>query len=154
MTGNDWVARQRDYETAGRRDDETTGRRDNETTGLRDHETTRLRDYETTRPRDCETARLPEKLRCSQAFPGVLSLSQPCEAVRGSARQHGVRVLHTLSSEINFCQKGLDVVLSRKMAGWGCTWAYIPIQTDEGSAADNPLSQKLLGVRVVQMCRR
>ncbi|MBQ4498695.1 MAG: hypothetical protein II985_00480 [Alistipes sp.] len=50
---------------------------------------------------------------------------------------------------MNFCQKGLDVALSRRLTGWGCTWAYIPIQADEGSAADDPLSQKLLGVRVV-----
>ena len=40
------------------------------------------------------------------------------------------------------CQKGLDVVLPRKLTGWGCTWAYIPIQADEGSAADDPLSQQ------------
>ena len=41
------------------------------------------------------------------------------------------------------CQKGLDVVLPRKLTGWGCTWAYIPIQADEGSAADDPLSRQV-----------
>ena len=117
-------------------DDETTGRRDYGTTGLRDCETARPRDDKTTR------LRAAEKHSRSQSFSGILSC----------ARQLGVRVLHTLSDEINFCQKGLDAVLSRKMTGWGCTWAYIPIQTDEGSAADSLLSQKLLGVRVVQMC--
>ena len=111
-----------------------------------------LRDDETTGRRD--TLKNPGVLRRSQSFSVILSHSQSREVVRGCARQLGVRVLHTLSDEINFCQKGLDVVLSRKMTGWGCTWAYIPIQADEGSAADSPLSQKLLGVRVVQQYRR
>ena len=39
-------------------------------------------------------------------------------------------------------RRASDVVLSRKLAGWGCTWSYIPIQADEGSAADDPLSQQ------------
>ena len=51
--------------------------RDYGTTRLRDHGTARLRDYETTRLRDYET---PEKHRRSQAFSGVLRLSQPFEA--------------------------------------------------------------------------
>ena len=130
----------RDYETTGRRDCETTGRRDDGTTGRRDDETTGLRDCETTRLRDCGTTRTLK----TQSFPGILSRSQAFSAVRGCARQ---RAIATLQNEMNFCQKGLDVVLSRKMTGWGCTWAYIPIQTDEGSAADSLLSQKLLGVR-------
>ena len=120
VAGKGCVARQRDCETARLRDDETSGQRG----------------CGTTRPRDYRTT---EKPRRSQSFSGILS----------RARQLGVRVLHTLSNEINFCQKGLDVVLSRKMTGWGCTWAYIPIQADEGSAADSLLSQKLLGVRRV-----
>ena len=35
-----------------------------------------------------------------------------------------------------------DVVPSRSLAGWGCTWAYIPIQTNELGAADAPLSRQ------------
>ena len=84
--------------------------------------TTRPRDHETTGPRDHETTRHPEKHRRSQAFSGVLRRSQSCEAT--------------------WRQKGLDVVLPRKLTGWGCTWAYIPIQADEGSAADAPLSRQ------------
>ena len=104
-----------------------------ETARPRDHETARPRDDETTGPRDHGTT---EKPRRSQAFSVILSRAWQC-------------AIATLPSEMNFCQKGLDVVLSRKMTGWGCTWAYIPIQADEGSAADDPLSQKLLGGRGV-----
>ena len=134
MTGNDWEARQQDDGTAGRRDYETTRLRDHGTTRLRDHETARPRDRETTGLRDDGTARprsheTPEKPRRSQAFSVILSRA-------------GLRATTTLPSEMNFCQKGLDVVLSRRLTGWGCTWAYIPIQADEGSAADDPLSQQ------------
>ena len=144
MTG--WRAnkttRPRDRETTRRRDDGTTGQRDDGTARRRDDETTRRRDNGTTGQRDDETLKNTGVLRRSQSFSGILSRAWQCEA----------ECYTTLPSEMNFCQKGLDVVLSRKMTGWGCTWAYIPIQADEGSAADDPLSQKLLGVRVVQMC--
>ncbi|MBQ4498686.1 MAG: hypothetical protein II985_00430 [Alistipes sp.] len=46
-------------------------------------------------------------------------------------------------------QSGADVVPSRSLAGWGCTWAYIPIQTNELGAADAPLSRQGLGFRRV-----
>ena len=70
------------HETTRPRDRETTRPRDNETTGPRDHGTTRLRDYGTT-----------EKHRRSQAFPGILSRAWLRVAVRGCARQLGVRVV-------------------------------------------------------------
>ncbi len=144
MQQDDGTARPRDHGTTRLRDCGTTRLRDNGTARLRDNETARLRDYETTGLRDYETTRLrdyetteQQKNRKTQAFSGVLRHSQSCVAC----------AITTLPSEMNFCQKGLDVALSRKMAGWGCTWAYIPIQADEGSAADSLLSQKLLGVR-------
>ncbi len=98
----------------------------------RDHETAGPRDCGTAGPRDCETTRLRETLekhRHSQAFSVVLSCAEPCEAA--------------------WRQSGADVVPSRSLAGWGCTWAYIPIQTNELGAADVPLSRQELGVRRV-----
>ena len=79
--------------------------------------TTRLRDYKTTRP---------------QKNPGVLRHSQAFSAVRGCARQ----------CEASWRQSGADVVPSRSLAGWGCTWAYIPIQTNELGATNAPLSRQ------------
>ena len=132
MAENDWVARS--STTARLRDCETARPRDCETTGLRDYGTTGRRDDETTRP-----LKNTAVLRRSQSFSGILSRAWQCEA----------ECYTTLPSEMNFCQKGLDVALSRRLTGWGCTWAYIPIQADGGSAADSLLSQKLLDVRVV-----
>ena len=92
-------------------------------TGKRANETARLRDYGTTGRRDHGTTGLLKN-------PGVLRRSQSCVAVRGS-----------LASE--WCRCG-----AKSKFGWmGVYLAYIPIQADEGSAADDPLSQKLLGVR-------
>ena len=126
LAGKDWERLRKtgkDWE-ARQQDDGTAERRDYETTGRRDCETTGRRDDGTTGRRDYGTAEKPSR---SQAFPGILSRAWLCEAT---------------------CrQSGADVVPSRSLTGWGCTWAYIPIQADEGSAADDPLSQKLLGVR-------
>ncbi len=129
-TENDWER----LRMAGKRANETTGQRDHGTAGLRDHETTRLRDYGTTGQRDNETTGLLKK---TQAFTGVLRRSQAFSVVRGSAWQ----------CVAAWRQKGADVVPSRSLAGWGCTWAYIPIQTNELGAADAPLSRQELGVR-------
>ena len=68
---------------------------------------------------------------------GVLSHSQAFSVVRGSAWQ----------CVAAWRESGADVVLSRKLTGWGCTWAYIPIQADEGSAADDPLSRQVPQMR-------
>ncbi len=112
---DDETMRRRDDEITRRRDSGTTGRRDHETTRRRDCGTTRLRDDETTRRRDRETA---EKHRRSQAFSVVLSRAGQCVAVRGSARQ----------CVAAWRESGADVVPSRSLAGWGCTWRTSPFR--------------------------
>ncbi len=113
MTGNAWerlgMAGKRANKTAGQRDRGTTRRRYDETARQRDNEKTRQQDNKTTRRRDDETTRLRKmraspaisrslevpksrkNLRRSQAFPGILSHSQPCAVVRGSLASEGVR---------------------------------------------------------------
>ncbi len=74
-------------------------------------------------PRHSQTPQVfPDASSHSQSFSVVLSRSQSCEAT--------------------CCQSGADVVPSRSLAGWGCTWTYIPIQTNELGAADVPLSRQ------------
>ena len=135
MTGKraNETAGQRDYETTRQRDNETTRQRDDETTGPRDYETTRQRDNETTRQRYNGTTGQRDN-RKTQAFPGILRHSQSCVAVRGSA----------WLCEAAWRESGADVVPSRSLAGWGCTCAYIPIQTNELGAADAPLSRQAI----------
>ena len=106
---------------ARQRDCGTTRRRDHGTTGLRDCGTTGQRDHGTTGQRDNGTT---EKHRRSQAFSVVLSRARLREAA--------------------WRQSGADVVPSRSLAGWGCTCAYIPIQTNELGAADAPLSRQAI----------
>ena len=103
-----------------------------------DDETTRLRDCGTTRPRDHGTTGLRDPLkkhRRSQAFPGVLSCAELCEAA---------------------CREsGADVVPSRSLAGWGCTWrtspfrrtSLVPQMRRYHDKGDAPLSRQGLGVR-------
>ena len=42
------------------------------------------------------------------------------------------------------CEKGLALVPSRNLTGWGNTWAYFPIQEDELGAEDDPLSRQII----------
>ncbi len=80
-----------------RRDRAPTRRRDRETTGQRDNETARQRDDETTGRRDNGKTQafsvFPGVPRRSQSFPGVLSSTRQCVAVRGSAWPLGIRVV-------------------------------------------------------------
>ena len=101
----------------GWRANETTKRRDRETARPRDHETTGQRDHGTTGPRDYETTGLRDN-RKTQAFPGVPRHSQSCVAARGCARL----------CEAAWRQSGADVVPSRSLAGWGCTWRTSPFR--------------------------
>ena len=106
---NDETERLRDHETTRPRDHGTTRQRDNGTTRQRDNGTTGQRDNGTTGQRDN---------RKTQAFPGILRHSQSCVAVRGSA----------WLCEAAWRESGADVVPSRSLAGWGCTWRTSPFR--------------------------
>ena len=151
-------------ETARQRDDETTRQQDHETTGQRDDGTTRLQKNAGI-ARNIPWSRSPEVPQKTQAFSGVLSLSQSfsvflscawlCVAVRGCARQLGVRVVqmwcqvevwldggvlgvHPHSDERAWCrrcaaittrawwEKGCRCVLSQKRVPWDSTKTYSP----------------------------